>query len=43
MVVFIVVVLLFMLMMGKALEEDLESLEETDPKHRKYLKDRFNI
>jgi hypothetical protein len=41
--VLIIVVFGFMYVMGKCFESDLKDLEKTNPKYRKYLKDKFDI
>ena len=41
--VLIIVIFGFMWVMGKCFESDLKDLEKTNPKYRKYLKDKFDI
>jgi hypothetical protein len=42
-VVYIVFLFGFMWIMGKCFESDLKDLEKTNPKYRKFLKDKYNI
>jgi uncharacterized protein YneF (UPF0154 family) len=37
------VILGFMWVMGKCFESDLKDLEKTNPKYRKWLKDKYDI
>jgi|LauGreDrversion4_2_1035121.scaffolds.fasta_scaffold863631_1 hypothetical protein len=39
----LLVILGFMWLMGKCFESDLKELEKTNPKYRKFLKDKYNI
>ena len=41
--VLLVVVGGFMWIMGKCFESDLEDLEKTNPRYRKFLKDKYDI
>ena len=42
-VTLLVVVLGFMWVMGKCFESDLEDLKKSNPKYRKWLKDKYDI
>ena len=39
----LLVILGFMWLMGKCFESDLKDLEKTNPKYRKWLKDKYDI
>lgn len=41
--VLIIVIFGFMYIMGRCFESDLKDLEKTNPKYRKYLKDKYDI
>jgi Na+-transporting methylmalonyl-CoA/oxaloacetate decarboxylase gamma subunit len=41
--ILLLIVLIFMWIMGKAFESDLRDLEKTNPKYRKFLKDKYDI
>jgi hypothetical protein len=39
----LVIIITIMWVFGKAFESDLKDLEETNPKYRKFLKDKYDI
>jgi hypothetical protein len=41
--VLLFIILGYMWVMGKCFESDLKELEKTNPKYRKFLKDKYNI
>ncbi len=39
----VIIVFLFMYILGKCFKSDLKDLEETNPKYRQFLKDKYKI